>query len=71
MTSIPKHFKPGCDPSLIDNISTNSIDNILMAYVFQDGISHRHPIASFVDDVMPKKWFILKTTLVSMPKTLN
>ena len=52
--SLPTHFKPGCDPSLIDNIFTNSIENILMSGVFEDGVSHHHPIVSFFDDVMPK-----------------
>ena len=53
--SLPTHFKPGCDPSLIDNILTNSIENVLMAGVFEDGVSHHHPIVSFIDDDVPRE----------------
>ena len=47
------HFKPGCNPSLIDNILTNSIENIIMAGVLESGVSHHHPIICFIDDDVP------------------
>ena len=33
LISNPTHFKPGCNPTLIDNILTNSIENIFMSGV--------------------------------------
>ena len=55
LISLPTHFKPGCDPSLLDNILTNSIENVIMAGVFENGVSHHHPTVSFIDDIMPKE----------------
>ena len=52
--SIATHHKPGCNPSLIDNILTNSIENVIMAGVFESGVSHHHPIICFIDDNLPK-----------------
>ena len=37
LVSNPTHFKTGCDPSLIDNILTNSIENIIMSGVLENG----------------------------------
>ena len=34
---LPTHCKPGCDPSRVDNISTNSIGKFLMAGVLKMG----------------------------------
>ena len=48
------HFKPDCRPSLIDNLLTNSIENVIMAGVFEGGVSHHHPIVCFFDDNLPK-----------------
>ena len=53
--SIATHFKPGCNPSLIDNILTNSIENVIMAGVFESGVSHHHPVVCFIDDNLPKE----------------
>ena len=55
LISLPTHFKPGCNPSLIDNIMSNSIGNVLMAGVFENGVSHHHPVVCFVDDEIPEK----------------
>ena len=44
LISLATHFKPGCNPSLIDNILTNSSENIQSAGVFESGVSHHHPI---------------------------
>ena len=52
--SIATHCKPGCNPSLLDNILTNSIENVIMTGVFESGISHHHPIVCFIDDNLPK-----------------
>ena len=42
--SLATHFKPGCNPSLLDNVLTNSLENIKVAGVFESGVSHHHPI---------------------------
>ena len=52
LISNPTHFKPGCDPSLIDNILTNSIENIIMSGVLECGVSHHHPVICFIDDTV-------------------
>ena len=52
--SLANHFKPGCNPSLIDNILTNSSENIQSAGVFKSGVSHHHPIFCFIKDETPK-----------------
>ena len=54
LISIATHFKPGCNPSLIDNILTNSTENIKMAGVFESGVSHHRPIFCFFDDSISK-----------------
>ena len=48
------HFKPDCNPSLLDNVLTNSIENVIMAGVLEGGVSHHHPVICFIDDNMPK-----------------
>ena len=35
LISLTTHFKPGCNPSLLDNVLTNSLES---------GVSHQHPI---------------------------
>ena len=57
LISLATHFKPGCNPSLIDNILTNSSENIKMTGVFESGVSHHHhhPIFCFFELEMPKK----------------
>ena len=42
--SIASHEMPGCKPTLIDNILTNSTDNLVASGVFSSRISHHHPI---------------------------
>ena len=54
LISLAIHFKPGCNPSLIDNILTNSSENIQSAGVFESGVSHHHPIFCFIKDETPK-----------------
>ena len=58
------HFKPGCNPSLIDNILTNSIENVIMAGVLESGVSHHHPIICFFDESVPE----VDKTINSRPK---
>ena len=53
LISQPTHFKPGCEPSLLDNFLTNSVENIIMAGVFESGVSHHHPIMCFIDEAIP------------------
>ena len=54
LISLATHFKPGSNPSLIDNVLTNSVDNLKVAGVFESGVSHHRPIFCFVDDEVPK-----------------
>ena len=54
LISIATHYKPGCNPSLIDNILTNMPNNILKTGVFESGVSHHHPIFCFFEDPIPK-----------------
>ena len=54
LISLATHFKPGCNPSLIDNILTNSSENIKMTGVFESGVSHHHPIFCFFEFGTPK-----------------
>ena len=54
LISLATHFKPGCNPSLLDNVLTNSLENIKVAGVFESGVSHHHPIFCFFEDVVPK-----------------
>ena len=42
--SLATHEKPGCAPSLIDNILTNSTDNLIGAGVLESRVSHHFPI---------------------------
>ena len=52
--SLNLHFKPGCNPSLLDNVLTNSLEDIKVAGVFESGVSHHRPIFCFFEDVVPK-----------------
>lgn len=47
LVSIATHFKPGCDPSCIDNILTNSTD-VAVSGVCENKVSHHHPLFCFV-----------------------
>ena len=42
--SLPTHHKPGCKPSLIDNILVNSTDNLVLSGVIEGGVCHHQPI---------------------------
>ena len=42
--SIATHEMPGCKPSLIDNILTNSTENLLLSGVMESKVSHHNPI---------------------------
>ena len=44
LISIATHFKPGCDPSCIDNIFTNSADSIIKSGVCPATVTHHSPI---------------------------
>jgi hypothetical protein len=44
LISLATHFKPGCTPSCIDNIFTNSIEAVKSSCVIDGGVSHHHPI---------------------------
>ena len=54
LISLATHLKPGCNPSLIDNILTNSIENLRIAGVLESGVSHHLPIFCFIDNAIPK-----------------
>ena len=47
--SIATHEKPGCNPSLIDNILLNSTDHLLTAGVLENRVSHHSPVFCFLD----------------------
>ena len=51
--SVATHEKPGCDPTLIDNILTNSTDNLIAAGVLEGRVSHHFPIFCILDCSMP------------------
>ena len=44
MISVTTHEKPGCEPTLIDNIMTNTTDNLIGAGVLESRVSHHFPI---------------------------
>ena len=44
LISIATHFKPGCKPSCIDNILTNSTDKIISSGVCDTAANHHMPI---------------------------
>ena len=46
--SIATHFKPGCNPSCIDNILTNSTDSIIKSGVCNNVSSHHCPVFCIV-----------------------
>ena len=47
--SIATHEKPGCSASCIDNILTNSLNNIQSSGVISSGVSHHLPIFCIYD----------------------
>ena len=50
--SLATHEKPGCIPSCIDNIFTNSPNKIFKSYVLENRVSHHHPIVSVINSPM-------------------
>ncbi|KAL5259051.1 hypothetical protein ACHWQZ_G009504 [Mnemiopsis leidyi] len=52
--SVATHEKPGCAVSLIDNIITNSTDNLVAAGVLESRVSHHFPIFCILDCKKPK-----------------
>ena len=64
LISLATHFKPHCNPSLIDNILTNSSENVKMTGVFESGVSHHHPIFCFFDNELQKS----DDSLPNLPK---
>ena len=53
MISLATHEKPGCAPSLIDNILTNSTDNIVASGLIESRVSHHLPIFCILDCSVP------------------
>jgi len=53
MISLATHEKPGCAPSLIDNIMTNSTDNIVASGLLESRVSHHLPIFCILDCSAP------------------
>ena len=53
LISLATHEKPGCNPSLIDNIMINSTENLIGAGIFGSGVSHHLPIFCFLECTMP------------------
>ena len=49
LISVTTHEKPGCEVSLIDNILTNSTDNLIAAGVLDSRVSHHYPIFCILD----------------------
>ena len=43
------HEKPGCRPSLIDNLFVNSTGNVLSSGILEYKVSHHSPIFCFMD----------------------
>ena len=46
------HEKPGCSPSLIDNIFVNSTGNLLNSGILDEKISHHSPIFCFMNNTL-------------------
>ena len=44
LISITTHFKPGCKPSCIDNILSNSTDTLKSSGVLKSNVNHHCPI---------------------------
>ena len=47
--SLATHEKPGCNPTLIDNIMINSTENLVASGTLESGVSHHLPIFIFLD----------------------
>ena len=55
LISLATHDKPGCSPSLIDNILTNSTENIVTAGLLESRVSHHAPIFCILDYNEPEQ----------------
>ena len=50
--SLATHNKPGCKPSLIDNILLNSTSNLLKAGILESTVSHHSPVFCILSGFM-------------------
>ena len=53
--SLATHERPGCKPSLIDNIIVNSTDQLLLSGVLKSSVSHHFPIFNIFEYSTQKK----------------
>ena len=53
LISLATHEKPGCSPTLIDNILTNSTENVISAGLLGSRVSHHLPIFCVLDCSVP------------------
>ncbi len=51
--SLATHEKPGCSPTLIDNILMNSTEKLIGAGVLEGRVSHHHPILCITNCEIP------------------
>ena len=49
------HEKPGCRPSLIDNIFVNNTGNLHSSGILENRVSHHYPIFCFMDYCLSHK----------------
>ena len=47
------HEKPGCTPSLIDNIFINCSENLISSGILENKVSHHSPIFCFMNHFLP------------------
>lgn len=64
LISLATHEKPGCNPSLIDNILINSTERLMNAGLLENTVSHHHPVFSILDYSSPND----EATGGSLPK---
>lgn len=62
--SIATHFKPGCNPSCIDNVLTNSTDTIISSGVCKTKVTHHFPIFCLTS----AKWKSCDGSTPNLPK---
>ena len=79
LVSIATHFKPGCNPSCIDNIFSNSTDSIIMSGVCEATIKHHAPIfcvastswKSCEPDIAAKKYDYNKSSMIKLENSFS
>ena len=47
------HEKPGCEPSLIDNILINCSENLISSGILERKVSHHAPVFCFMNQFLP------------------